>query len=227
MEVTAGIPSVIFGLWGALTFGPLLAKDVISDYCIKSIGSFIPFFRGDYMNAMSMLTASIVLAMMVVPIIMTLSFDSMMAVPHDLTEGSLSLGASKWQSIYQDYVKKGKVGIFGSIILALGRAIGETMAVLMIMSFSPALPSSIFNGGGTMTSAIAATFTGSFANPDAREGLFSIALLLLIFVLIINILFLFVTKDRSWNGFGPIKRLNKLKMVLKRSHKTNRTMMNP
>ncbi len=208
MEILAGIPSVIFGLWGALTFGPLLAT-TIYPFIDKTLGSVIPFFHGGGdLSGRSLMTASVVLGIMIFPIIMSLSYEAITAVPSDLKEGSESLGATKWQTVRRIILRKAKPGIMGSIILGTGRALGETMAVLMILGFTSAVPSSIFDTSGTMTSAIATTLTGVFSTTQAREGIFAIALLLFIIVLILNAILIMVTKEGFWNG----KRIEKLRI---------------
>ncbi len=196
MEIIAGIPSVIFGLWGALTFGPFLAQTLyplINDY----LGSFMPFFRGNYQSGGTIMTASIVLGIMIFPIIMALSYEALAAVPSELIEGSRALGVTKWQSIQTVVLRKAKSGILGSIILGTGRAIGETMAVLMILGFTANIPSSVFNATGTMTSSIAAILLSVFSTAQARDGIFAIALLLFIFVLILDALLILVTREKS------------------------------
>jgi phosphate ABC transporter permease subunit PstA len=206
MEILAGIPSVIFGLWGALTFGPFLAGSVypvVND----TLGVVIPFFSGDAgASARSLMTASVILGIMIFPIIMSLSYEAIAAVPSELKEGSISLGATRWQTAKQIIFKKARPGILGSIVLGTGRALGETMAVLMILGFTSSVPSSMFDSSGTMTSAIATTLTGVFSTTQARQGIFAIALLLFIFVLFLNLIFTVVTKEGFWSSgkFGWI-----------------------
>jgi phosphate transport system permease protein len=197
MDILVGVPSVIFGLWGALTFGPLLA-DTAYPLINGSLGYFIPFFSGDYELGRSIMTASVVLAIMIFPIVMALSYEAISSVPTEVKDSSLSLGATKWQTIRRVVLKDARSGILGAIILGVGRALGETMAVLMIMNYSPSVPSSIFSNGATMTSAIAVNFSSAFANDQARHGLFSIALLLFMMVLVLNYALIAVTK----NSFG-------------------------
>jgi phosphate transport system permease protein len=200
METLAGIPSVVFGLWGALTFGPFLA-DTLFPIINATLGAVIPFFSGSAgSSGRSLLTASVVLGIMVFPIVMSLSYEAIIAVPSELKEGSISLGATRWQTVKKIILKKSKTGILGSIILGTGRALGETMAVLMILGFSSAVPSSAFDNAGTMTSAIATTLNGVFATDKARHGIFAIALLLFIFVLILNLILVLVTKEGFWSG---------------------------
>lgn len=196
MDILVGVPSVIFGLWGAMTFGPLLADTaypVIND----TLGKLIPFFSGDYGLGRSMMTASVVLAIMIFPIVMALSYEAISSVPTEIRDSSLSLGATRWQTIQRVVLKDARSGVLGAIILGIGRALGETMAVLMIMNYSTAVPSSVFSSGATMTSAIAVNFGSAFANDQARHGLFSIALLLFLMVLVLNYALNAVTRKHS------------------------------
>ncbi len=216
MEILIGIPSVIFGLWGALTLGPLLASTVYPGVQ-GSIGSFIPFFSGDIGTGMDIFTASIVLAIMIFPLVMALSYEAISAVPSDIKDASISLGATKWQTNRKVVLTKARSGIMGSIILGVGRAIGETMAVLMIMNYSTGLPSNIFSSGATMTTAIAANFGSAYADETTREGLFAIALLLLVFVLGLNLLLWAVTNDGIWLSIKKRTRKMRSRLAFMRS----------
>ncbi|MGD0817431.1 MAG: phosphate ABC transporter permease subunit PstC [Methanomassiliicoccales archaeon] len=219
MEILAGIPSVIFGLWGALTFGPFLVGSLYP-LIDNTLGVVIPFFHGPSgLSARSLMTASVVLGIMIFPIIMSLSYEAIAAVPSELKEGSISLGATRWQTIRQIVFKKARPGILGSIILGTGRALGETMAVLMILGFTSTIPNSVFDTTGTMTSAIATTLTGVFSTTQARQGIFAIALLLFVFVLILNFVFMIVTREGFWSG----RRLEGLIIKVKRTLVRGRT----
>jgi len=211
MEIIAGIPSVVFGLWGALTFGPFLAQ-TLYPLINGTLGSFIPFFRGNYNAGSSIMTASIVLGIMIFPIIMALSYEAMAAVPSELVEGSRAMGVTKWQSIRTVVLRKAKSGILGSIILGTGRAIGETMAVLMILGFTPNIPTSIFGITGTMTSSIAATLLSVFSVDQARNGIFAIAFLLFLFVLVLDALLILVTREKSKSN-NPRRRMKKINPI--------------
>lgn len=213
METLAGIPSVIFGLWGALTFGPFLAGSLYP-LISGTLGVVIPFFNGNAgASARSVMTASVILGIMIFPIIMSLSYEAIAAVPSELKEGSISLGATRWQTVRQIIFRKARPGILGSIVLGTGRALGETMAILMILGFTSAIPYSIFDSSGTMTSAIATTLTGVFSTTQARQGIFSIALLLFVFVLVLNLIFMVVTKEGIWSGIRLGRISDKLRIT--------------
>jgi phosphate transport system permease protein len=193
MEILAGIPSVVFGLWGALTFGPMLSHSVYPAID-STLGQVLPFFSYSNYPSNTIMTASIVLAIMILPIIMSLSYDAIAAVPRNLKDASLATGASKWQTIRTVVLRKARSGLIAAVMLGLGRALGETMAVLMIMGSSSKVPGSVFESGGTLTTVIASSFNSTFSDPSARHGLFAAALLLFLFVFILNLVILSVSK---------------------------------
>lgn len=184
-ELLAGIPSVIYGLWGFLVLGPLL-------------GTYIfPIFGQETLFGESILTASIILSIMILPIILTLSQDSILAVKHELKEGSYALGATRWQTVRRILLPGAKSGIIASIILALGRAIGETMAVLMIMGPVTKMPNSILEPSGTMSSVIASTLGWGFSFDLIRHALFAVALILFVMIFLLNIVIYLMQKDKK------------------------------
>lgn len=209
MEILAGIPSVVYGLWGGLTLGPFLATNLYP-FISSTLGSVIPFFNaGTSFTPPSIFTASIVLSIMIFPIIMTLSYDALYTVPSDLTDASLATGASRWQTIRRVVMVKAKSGIIAAVMLGMGRAVGETMAVLMIMGMTSRIPGSIFDSVGTMTSAIASQFGETYAYDTSRHGLFAIAFVLFLIVFILNLVVQGVTKDRGGARMNPLVKWSK------------------
>lgn len=192
-ELLAGIPSILFGLWGAYTFGPILSN--LSSFIGSSLGSIIPFFAYSELGGRDMFTASIVLSFMILPIIITLSEDSIRSIPRGLKEGSLAMGATRWETIRKILLPSAKSGVLSSVILSTGRAIGETMAVLMIMSFSTGFPTSLFASAGTMTTVIAKLMPFVAHLPKSKAAMFAIALALIIFIFTLNVLLSFVKSD--------------------------------
>ena len=181
-ELLAGIPSVIYGLWGFLTFGPLLA------------GTLYPILGQSGSDGRCILTASIVLGIMILPIIITLSEDSIRAISKEMKEGSHAVGATRWQTIKGVTLKAASSGIIASIILGVGRAIGETMAVLMIMGGSNTMPDSIFDKVGTMTSAIALYFGDVASLEQSRHVVFAIGMILFFMVFLLSITAFYIQK---------------------------------
>lgn len=206
MEILAGIPSVVYGLWGLLSFGPFLSTNV-APFLSSTLGTVIPFFAAAGTDTTrSIFTASIVLGIMIFPIVMALSYDALSTVPSDLKDASLATGASRWQTLRKVVMVKARSGIFASVMLGMGRAIGETMAVLMIMGLTSRIPGSIFETGGTMTSAIAAQFGETMASESSRHGLFAIAFVLFLIVFILNMVVLGVTRERGGGRTNPLVR---------------------
>ncbi len=202
-ELLAGIPSVIFGLWGFFTFGPFLTKSIYP-LITSTLGEYIWFFKTTTRIGNDVLTASIVLSIMILPIIITLSEDAIHVVRKDLKEGSLALGTTRWQTVKHIILPEAKSGIITSIILATGRAIGETMAVLMIMGAFYQIPSSLFDSGGTMTSVIAATLGWGYSYDQIRHALFAIGIVLFSLIFSLNVIILSIqrkNKDTDSHGF--------------------------
>jgi phosphate transport system permease protein len=189
-ELLAGIPSVIYGLWGFIAFGPYLV-DKIFPMIDGSLGLIFPIFRITSRTPPLggvILTAGLILAIMILPYIITLSEDAIRAVPRGLLEGSIALGTTRWQTIRGVILKKARSGIIASIILAMGRAIGETMAVVMVLGFVTGYPSSLLEPGSSMTAVIAGTFGWAFDQEYTRHAIFGIAIVLFIMVFILNII---------------------------------------
>mgnify|MGYP000928654015 CR=1 FL=1 len=234
MEILAGIPSVVYGLWGGLTLGPMLSTNLYP-FVSSTLGSVIPFFHSEssYMSP-SIFTASIVLSIMIFPIIMTLSYDAMYAVPSDLKDASLATGATKWQTIRRVVMVKARSGVIASVVLGMGRAIGETMAVLMIMGCTSRIPGSIFDSVGTMTSAIASQFGETYAYDTSRHGLFAIALILFLIVFVLNLVVLSVTREHGsrrtnflFKRFKGVKKVIAAKLAKRGRYVDIRSMFKP
>ena len=206
MEILAGIPSVVYGLWGGLTLGPMLST-TLYPFISSTLGSVIPFFfAGSAYTPLSLFTASIILSIMIFPIIMSLSYDALNTVPSELKHASLATGASKWQTVRRVTMVKARSGIMAAVVLAMGRAVGETMAVLMIMGSTPKIPGSIFGDGGTMTSVLASNFGINYFDDVSRHGLFTVAFVLFLIVFIINTVFLSITREHGSDRTNPLIR---------------------
>ncbi|MDD3838958.1 MAG: phosphate ABC transporter permease subunit PstC [Clostridia bacterium] len=173
IELLAGIPSVIYGFYGLIVIRPIIAK----------------YFSG---NGFSILTASIVLAIMILPTIINISEVSIKAVPIEYERDSLALGASRWQTIKRVILPAARNGIMTSIVLGLGRAIGETMAVMMVAGNRPMMPDSLFNPVRTLTSNIAIDM--SYATGDHQSALFSTGVVLFVFIMVLNAIVNFIPR---------------------------------
>ncbi len=156
VDLLAAIPSVVYGLWAIFELVPLMRVHV-QPFLGKYLG-FLPLFQGPNYG-LGMLSASVVLAIMIVPFIISISREVISAVPPVYREAAYALGATRWEAVSTIVLGYGKAGIMGGILLALGRAIGETMAVTMIIGNNVTISASLFSPGYTLASVIANEFT--------------------------------------------------------------------
>jgi phosphate transport system permease protein len=156
IELLAAIPSVVYGLWGIFVLIPFL-KDTIFPALRDAFG-FLPLFQGP-IYGQSMLAAGMILAIMVMPYVMSVSREVLAQVPASQREAALALGATRWEAAWTAVVPYARSGIIGAVILGLGRALGETMAVTMLIGNRHEISASLFAPGYTMAAAIANEFT--------------------------------------------------------------------
>lgn len=158
VDLLAAIPSVVFGLWGIFVLVPLLRVHVMPFLANDLHLGKTPFFSGPAYGT-SMLAAALILAIMVLPYISAVSREVLLAVPRSQREAALALGATRWEMIRSAVIPFAKSGIIGGVILGLGRALGETMAVTMLIGNRPEISASLFAPGNTMASLIANQFS--------------------------------------------------------------------
>ncbi|HZQ90211.1 MAG TPA: phosphate ABC transporter permease subunit PstC [Terriglobales bacterium] len=182
VELLAAIPSVIYGLWGIFVLAPLL-RTVVEPWLAKYF-KWTGLFEGP-MYGIGMLAAGLILAVMVVPFVASITREVMMAVPRAQKEAVLALGATRWEMIRVGVLRNARIGIVGGVILGLGRALGETMAVTMVIGNRPEIARSLFAPGYTLASVIANEFTEATEN-IYLSALVEIALALFIVTLIVN-----------------------------------------
>ena len=156
IELLAAIPSVVYGLIGLFVLVPLMRQNVMP-FLQKTLG-FLPWFQGP-MYGVGLLTAAVVLAIMIVPFITTITREVLLSVPRDLKEAAMALGATHWEVVRMAILPYARSGIAGSVFLALGRALGETMAVTMVIGNRPEISKSLFAPAYTMAAVIANEFT--------------------------------------------------------------------
>jgi len=184
VELLAAIPSVIFGLMAIFTLVPLM-RSYGEPFLKKTLG-FLPFFQGPAYG-LGFLTAGMILAIMTFPFIISVSREALLAVPRDQREAALALGATKWEMTWQVVVPYARLGILGSIFLALARALGETMAVTMVIGNDPSIHASLFAPGYSIAAVIANEFTE--ATGDVYPAaLVELGLVLFCLTIIINAL---------------------------------------
>ncbi|WP_246559153.1 phosphate ABC transporter permease subunit PstC [Citrifermentans pelophilum] len=184
VELLAAIPSVIYGLWGVLVMAPWLQKTV-QPFLIDHFG-FIPLFQGAPYGV-SMLAAVFILMIMIVPIITSITKEVLTAVPTAQKEAAYALGATRWEMLRIALLPYARSGILGAVILGLGRAIGETMAVTMVIGNTPQIALSLLAPGYTMPSVIANEFAETTSKFHSSV-LMEIGLILLVVTLVINVM---------------------------------------
>jgi len=156
IELLAAVPSVIYGLLGIFILVPILQKSVVP--ALKAVLGELPIFQGAFYGV-STFSAGIVLSVMILPFIVSVSREVLLSVPRDQREASLALGASQWQTTWRVVVPNASSGIMGSIFLALARALGETMAVTMVIGNTPQIKASLLAPGYSIAAVIANEFT--------------------------------------------------------------------
>ena len=184
-ELLAAIPSVIYGLWAVFVLVPLL-REHVNPLLIRTLG-WTGFFNDDNPTGLGFLAAGVILAIMILPIISSLTREVMSAVPHSQREAVLALGATRWEMIRMGVLRNARIGIVGAIILGLGRALGETMAVTMVIGNSTDISRSLLSNGNTMASVIANQYAEAFGDLHL-SALTEIGLALFIVTIIVNAL---------------------------------------
>jgi phosphate transport system permease protein len=182
IDLLAAVPSVIYGLLGIFIVVPIM-RTLIYPALNKPFG-FLPIFKGPSYGV-GFLTAGIVLAIMVIPYIISVSREVLLSVPRDQREAALALGATRWESTWKVVVPFARTGIMGSIFLALARALGETMAVTMVIGNTPTISASLFSPGDSIASVIANQFTEATGDLYL-QSLVGLGLVLFLLTFILN-----------------------------------------
>ena len=199
IEMLAAVPSVIFGLWGVFILIPWL-RDSLFLWLKKSLG-FLPLFQGP-IYGVSMLAAGIIIAIMILPIVTSISREILRSVPNLQREAAYALGATRWEVLKIAVLSYARRGLFGAAVLGLGRALGETMAVTMVIGNRPQISASLFAPCYTLASVVANEFTE--ATTDLYlSALFEIGLVLFAVAILVNAAAQVMLK--SMTGSGPIK----------------------
>ncbi|GLZ07381.1 phosphate transport system permease protein [Actinomadura sp. NBRC 104412] len=182
VDLLAAVPSIVYGLWGLIFLSRHM--EGISSFLNGALG-WIPLFGGDSPGKNSIFTASVVLAIMILPIISSISREVFLQVPQAHIEASLALGATRWEMIRMSVLPYGRSGMIGASMLGLGRAMGETIAVAMVLTFVPGINWHILEDGGTT---FAANIANSFAEASrtGQGALIASGLVLFVITLIVN-----------------------------------------
>ena len=188
IQLLEGIPSVVIGL-----FGMVVIINIIRHIARGPLSEYLP---AGYQTGYSVLAGVLILAIMVLPTIISISADSIRAVPHEYKEASLAMGATKWQTIYRVVLPAAKSGVISAVVLGVGRAIGETMAIIMVVGNSVQIPipgwEAVFAPVRTLTGNIALEM--GYAGPEHRQALFATGIILFVFIIIINSLTLILRR---------------------------------
>jgi phosphate transport system permease protein len=200
IDLLAAVPSVIYGLLGVFIVVPIM-RTVIYPALNKPFG-YLPIFKGPSYGV-SFMTAGIVLAIMVIPYIISVSREVLLSVPRDQREAALALGSTRWESTWKVVVPFAKTGIMGSIFLALARALGETMAVTMVIGNTPKIAASLFAPGYSIAAVIANEFTEATGDLYL-QSLIALGLVLFLLTFILNGLarLLIVLTTQKGSGVG-------------------------
>jgi phosphate transport system permease protein len=176
IQLLAAIPSVIYGFWGLIVLVPLVRN----------------YLGGP---GLSILSGSLILGFMILPTIISISEDSLKALPPSYKAGALALGATHWQTIWRVMIPAAKSGIVTSVILGMGRAIGETMAMIMILGNAVKMPTSFLESARTMTTNIGIEM--GYASGDHRQALFATGIVLFFIIMILNSLAIVLSRRRA------------------------------
>ena len=183
VEMLAAVPSVVVGLWGILVMGPVVA-DHVEPFLQRTLG-FVPLFQGDP-SIFGLLPAILVLTIMITPIVSSVSRELFLSVPRELKEGALALGTTRWEMIRGVVLPYTRSGIAAALILGLGRAVGEAIAVTQVIGGNVAIHWSLFKPGDTLASRIASQYQGASSAKQISAIAF-LAVILLCFSLVANV----------------------------------------
>jgi phosphate transport system permease protein len=197
IELLAAVPSVVYGLWGIFVLAPFLRVWV--QPALGSTLGFLPLFQGPPYGV-GMLAAGLILSVMTVPFIATVSREVLLAVPNTQREAALALGATRWETTRMAVLRYGRSGLVGAVLLGLGRALGETMAVTMVIGNRPEISVSLFAPGYTMASVLANEFTEATSDLYL-SALVEVGLLLLVVTIVVNTL----ARLLVWTVGGAVK----------------------
>ena len=195
IELLAAIPSVVIGLWGVFVLAPFL-RDTVEAWIVSVFG-WIPFLGGPTYGV-GLFSAGVILAIMILPTIVTISREVIQAVPGSQREAMFALGATRWETIRRAVIPFARSGIIGAVILGLGRALGETMAVTMVIGNKDEIPTGLFGQAQTIASKIATTFNEASVGLQT-SSLIALGLVLLVMTIVMNI----VARLLVWRVAGP------------------------
>ena len=193
VELLAAIPSVVLGLWGIIVLGPFL-NNTLEPFLSRWFG-WIPLFSGQP-SPYGMLNAALILTIMMVPIITSVTREVFETTPHDLKEGAYALGSTRWEMVRMVVLPYGRSGVTGAVILGLGRALGEAIAVTQVVGNTPGIHISLFPPAATLAAQLASEYQGS-ATKLQTASLFYLAVILLVMSLVVNVIARLVVRQTT------------------------------
>ncbi len=198
VEMLAAIPSVILGLWGILVLGPFMVHHL--EPWLQDVFGWLPIFSGDPSQT-GILPAAVILTIMAVPIIASVARELFISVPNDLKDGARALGATRWEVVRGVVLQYTRAGLGAAVVLGLGRALGEAIAVTQVVGGTVNISRSLFDSGDTLASRIAAQYAGYGSNLQL-SSLFYLAAILLVFSLIINLIAQLIVRRFEYHHAG-------------------------
>ena len=184
VELLAAVPSVVYGLWGLFVLAPVMRDSI--EPAIRGALGWLPIFQGTPIGT-DKFAAGVILAIMIIPTVSAVSREALLAVPGNQREAALSLGATRWETTRLAVLRYARAGIFGAIVLGLGRAVGETMAVTMMIGNKNSISISLFDQGQTIASLIANSFAEAGPSSLQLAALIELGLVLMLISLAINV----------------------------------------
>jgi phosphate transport system permease protein len=186
LDLLAGIPSVVYGLWGVLFVVPLI-REVIAPWLGGTLGQSIPLFAVTNPSGYSLLAGGIVLAIMVFPLMVAVTDEVLRNIPKQMRESTLALGATRWETTWVVVRHAGLPGILAAVVLAFSRAFGETLAIVMVIGNRVQIPRSLFDAAYPLPALIANAYSEMMSIPLYQSALMLASLVLMVIVLIFNI----------------------------------------
>jgi phosphate transport system permease protein len=186
LDILAAIPSVVYGVWGLLAIVPFVQYAAVP--VLGQLLGFLPLFRSNNPTGFSIFAAALVLAVMVTPVIVAVTYEVLQTVPQGLREASLAVGATRWQTIKHAVLPKAMPGVIAAIVLGFSRAFGETIAVMMVVGNVAQTPTSIFDPAYPLPALIANNYGEMMSIPMYDAALMGAALILLLVILAFNLI---------------------------------------
>ena len=200
LDLLAAIPSVVFGVWGLVVIVPFV-QQVLAPLANSTVGGVLPFFASSQPTGFSVLAGGLVVAVMIAPLLVSVVYEVMLTLPNDLRRASLAIGATRWETIRRVLLPQVLPGMLAAVVLGASRALGETIAVLMVVGNIPQIPASVFDAAYPLPALIANNYGEMMSIPLYDSALLGAALILLAVIVFFNVasqVVLLRLKQRKW-----------------------------